>query len=113
MLIEFSVSNFRSIKEEQTLSMIADSSTRKNDNTFVPIEGNKLRLLDSAAIYGANASGKSNILKALNRLIFYIHDLNIDVDDNIPYYEPFELEKSCLTQPSIFKLSFIIEGTMY
>jgi len=113
MLIEFSVSNFRSIKEEQTLSMIADSSTRKNDNTFVPIEGNKLRLLDSAAIYGANASGKSNILKALNRLISYIHDLTIDVDDNIPYYEPFELDKSCLSKPSIFKLSFIIEGIMY
>jgi len=113
MLIEFSVSNFRSIKEEQTLSMIAESSTRKNDNTFVPIEGNKLRLLNSVAIYGANASGKSNILKALNRLIFYIHDLNIDVDDDIPYYEPFELDKLCSSQPSIFKLSFIIEGIMY
>jgi AAA15 family ATPase/GTPase len=113
MLIEFSVSNFRSIKEEQTLSMIADSPTRKNDNTFVPIAGNKLRLLNSAAIYGANASGKSNILKALTRLISYFHTLNIDVDDNIPYYEPFELEKSCLSQPSIFKLSFIIEGIMY
>lgn len=113
MLIEFSVSNFRSIKEEQTLSMIADSSTRKKDNTFVPIEGNKLRLLDSAAIYGANASGKSNILKALNRLIFYIHALNIDVDDDIPFYEPFELDKLCLSQPSIFKLSFIIEGIIY
>jgi hypothetical protein len=49
----------------------------------------------------------------LNRLISYIHDLNIDVDDNIPYYEPFELEKSCLSKPSIFKLSFIIEGIMY
>ena len=113
MLIEFSVSNFRSIKEEQTLSMIADSSTRKNGNTFVPIEDNKLRLLNSAAIYGANASGKSNILKALTTLLSYIHTLNIDVDDNIPYYEPFELDKSCLSQPSIFKLSFIIEGIMY
>jgi AAA15 family ATPase/GTPase len=113
MLIEFSVSNFRSIKEEQTLSMIADSSTRKNDNTFVPIEGNKLRLLNSAAIYGANASGKSNILKALTTLISYIQTLNIDVDDNIPSYEPFELDKLCLSQPSIFKLSFIIEKIMY
>ncbi|MEG5063669.1 ATP-binding protein [Microcoleus sp. B3-A4] len=113
MLIEFSVSNFRSIKEEQTFSMIADSSTRKNDNTFVPIEGNKLRLVNSAAIYGANASGKSNILKALNTLLSYIHTLTIDVDDNIPYYEPFELEKSCLSQPSSFKLSFIIEEIMY
>ncbi|MEZ2237297.1 ATP/GTP-binding protein [Microcoleus sp.] len=113
MLIEFSVSNFRSIKEEQTLSMIADSSTRKNDNTFVPIKNNKLRLLNSAAIYGANASGKSNILKALNTLLSYIHDLNIDVDDKIPYHEPFELDKSCSSQPSIFKLSFIFEGIMY
>ncbi len=113
MLIEFSVSNFRSIKEEQTLSMIADSSTRKNDNTFVPIEGNKLRLLDSAAIYGANASGKSNILKAFNTLVSYIQTLNIDVDDNIPYYEPFELDNLCLSRPSIFKLSFIIEGIIY
>lgn len=113
MLIKFSVSNFRSIKEEQTLSMIADSSTRKNDNTFVPIKDNKLRLLNSAAIYGANASGKSNILKALTTLLSYIHTLNIDVNDNIPYYEPFELDKLCLSQPSIFKLSFIIEGIMY
>ena len=114
MLIEFSVSNFRSIKEEQTLSMSADSSTRKNGNTFVPpIEGNKLRLLNSAAIYGANASGKSNILKALNTLIAYIQTLNIDVDDNIPYYEPFELDKLCSSQPSIFKITFIIEGIKY
>jgi len=113
MLIEFSVSNFRSIKEEQTLSMIADSSTRKNDNTFVPIAGNKLRLLNSAAIYGANASGKSNILKALTRLMSYFHTLNIDVDDNIPYYEPFELDKSCLSQPSIFKLTFIFQKIIY
>ena len=113
MLIEFSVSNFRSIKEEQKLRMIAESSTRKNDNTFVPIKDNKLRLLNSAAIYGANASGKSNILKALTTLLSYIHTLNIDVDDNIPYYEPFELDKSCLSQPSIFKLSFIIEEIMY
>ena len=113
MLIEFSVSNFRSIKEEQTLSMIADSSTRKNDNTFVPIEGNKLRLLNSAAIYGANASGKSNILKALRTLISYIHALDIDVDRKIPYYEPFKLDEARLGQPSIFKLSFILEGIMY
>ncbi|TAG90876.1 MAG: ATP-binding protein [Oscillatoriales cyanobacterium] len=113
MLIEFSVSNFRSIKEEQTLSMIADSSTRKNDNTFVPIKDNKLRLLDSAAIYGANASGKSNILKALTTLLSYIHTLNIDVDHKIPYYEPFKLDESRLSQPSIFKLSFILEGIMY
>jgi hypothetical protein len=113
MLIKFSVSNFRSIKEEQTLSMMADSSTRKNGNTFVPIEDNKLRLLNSAAIYGANASGKSNILKALTTLLSYIHTLNIDVDDNIPYYEPFELDNLCSSQPSIFKLSFIIEGIMY
>jgi hypothetical protein len=111
MLIEFSVSNFRSIKEEQTLSMIADSSTRKNDNTFVPIEGNKLRLLNSAAIYGANASGKSNILKAL-----YIAVLNkmmytpLATDALCPM--PYALCPMPARAPHVTEKGYI-EGIMY
>ena len=50
MLVEFSVSNFKSIKEKQTLSLIADKSNVKPDNFFTPIEGDKLRLLKSAVI---------------------------------------------------------------
>ncbi|EAK5889121.1 ATP-binding protein [Campylobacter lari] len=66
MLIEFRVENFLSIQDEQVLSMVASS-----DNTFlnshVSNDG-KLRLLKSSVVYGANAAGKSNIIKALKTM---------------------------------------------
>lgn len=75
MLIEFSVQNFRSIKEKQTLSMVA--STRDNTLPSHLIDPqtpglSKTKLLKSAAIYGANASGKSNIFKAAQFMRDYI-----------------------------------------
>lgn len=63
MLIRFRTSNFLSFDQEQELSMIA-GSTKKKENHI--IEDNKLKLLKFSAIYGANASGKSNLLKAMN-----------------------------------------------
>nr|WP_281267879.1 AAA family ATPase [Helicobacter valdiviensis] len=63
MLVEFRVENFLSIQDEQVLSMVAS-----NDKTFLDSHTNndkKLTLLKSSVIYGANASGKSNIIKAL------------------------------------------------
>ncbi len=65
MLVEFSVANFRSIKERITLSMVASPDPTLEKNCF-PLPGrSRLRLLKSAAIYGPNASGKSNLVKAL------------------------------------------------
>lgn len=63
MLIRFRTSNFLSFNQEQELSMIA-GSTKKKENHI--IKDNKLKLLKFSAIYGANASGKSNLLKAMN-----------------------------------------------
>jgi len=68
MLIEFSIENFRSIKNKVTLSMVAtqDSSLENNlINTDVLKED---KLLRSVALYGANASGKTNVLFALDFL---------------------------------------------
>ena len=65
MLIEFTVGNFLSFKEKKTFSMLASSiSELEEDNTFKVNE--KVKLLKSAAIYGANASGKSNLVEALS-----------------------------------------------
>ena len=64
MIIEFSVKNYRSIKEMQTLSMVAapiKSKYPELDTNNVIKVSDKLSLLKSAAIYGANGSGKSNI----------------------------------------------------
>ncbi|ECL3091589.1 AAA family ATPase, partial [Campylobacter jejuni] len=66
MLIEFRVENFLSIQDEQVLSMVASS-----DNTFLNSHISnygKLKLLKSSVLYGANASGKSNIIKALKTM---------------------------------------------
>ncbi|QTA87533.1 AAA family ATPase [Desulfonema magnum] len=108
MLIEFSVSNFRSIKEEQTLTMVADSGKLKLENTFVPESKNKLCLLKSAVIYGANASGKTNIIKAFFALTSFILDSSkLYIGDDIFYYEPFEFDESYRTSPSHFKIVFL------
>ncbi|MDD1605153.1 MAG: AAA family ATPase, partial [Methylococcaceae bacterium] len=61
MLLQFSVNNFRSIKDTVTFSMNASSSTDGNHRFHI----NNHALLSSAVIYGANASGKSNVLKAM------------------------------------------------
>jgi len=65
MLIEFSVKNFRSIKDKMTLSLLASSDHTHEDQLI--LEGNK-RLLPVAVLYGANASGKSNLLRALQTM---------------------------------------------
>ena len=69
MLIEFTVGNYRSFKEPVTLSMVASKLVSQDqqldENTiFEPFGGP--RLLTSAVIYGANASGKSNLVAALD-----------------------------------------------
>ena len=67
MIINFSVENFGSIKEKQTLSFLANKSDHLEDYYIIePIKG--LRLNKLALIYGANASGKTTVLKALNFL---------------------------------------------
>ena len=114
MLIEFSVSNFRSFRERQTLSMVAAPRLRKRENVFKPeLEGEKFPdLLKVAVIYGPNASGKSNLLKAL------------DVVKNIAYREPstrdiplpiapFRFDAALADQPSVFELHFIHAEVRY
>lgn len=62
MLIEFRVKNFYSIQDEQVFSLVASSQKEHKNNIFTPEKG--LNLLKSVAIYGANAAGKTNLIKA-------------------------------------------------
>jgi AAA15 family ATPase/GTPase len=114
MLIEFSVSNFRSFRERQTLSMVAAPRLRKRENVFKPeLTGEKFPdLLKVAVIYGPNASGKSNLLKALDvvRQIAYREPSTRDVPLPIA---PFRFDASLADQPSVFELHFIHAGIRY
>ena len=72
MLIEFSVTNFRSIKEEACLSLVANRDKKHGDSNVVEPKlaenGRPIWLLRSAAIYGANAAGKTNLLRGLSTM---------------------------------------------
>src|SRR5690349_2477910 len=106
MLIDFTVSNFRSIKEPQTLSMLATSAKEKPENTFTPNEKEPdIKLVKTAAMYGANASGKSNVIKALKTMVDIIyHSTDFKLGDKIKYYEPFKLDKSYARQATHFEI---------
>ncbi|HFU2330040.1 TPA: ATP/GTP-binding protein, partial [Campylobacter jejuni] len=110
MLIEFRVENFLSIQDEQVLSMVASS-----DNTFLTSHTNndkKLKLLKSSVLYGANASGKSNIIKALAIMKkIVISSANGQRGDKLPI-TPFLLGNED-DKPTKFEIIFIQNDTKY
>lgn len=116
MLVEFSVGNFWSFKDIQTLQMQAakiKSKFPKVDEENVFAISDKLSLLKSKAIYGANASGKSNLVRAFTAMYYIIKDnlstLNV-LEKNIL---PFKFDEDAIEQPSFFQLIFILEGIQY
>lgn len=113
MVLEIRLSNFFSIKDEVVLDMQAASIQTKKakeleENTFTC--GSE-HLLKTVAIYGANASGKSSIIKAIRAcvgMIFSSHNYN---ENTIFAYMPFKF--GGIGKPSTFFIRFIMEGVEY
>lgn len=115
MLIEFSIENYRSIQERQTLSMVASEDEKMLDtNSFIMPNTDKLRLLTSAVIYGPNASGKSNLLLAIQTLRRLVMNsaTRMQVGEKLPI-EPFRLNSQSAKNPTNFEVIFIHKGTRY
>ena len=66
MLISFSVQNFRSFGEEMTLNMIASNKLTEHPQHLVDLPTTGNSVLRAAVVYGANAAGKSNLVKAIS-----------------------------------------------
>lgn len=116
MILEFAVENFRSIKNRQVFSLVAESSKVKGDNVFevsLPPNGGSVRLLKTALIYGANASGKSNLIKALGALVQMINRRISGAGRPIKYYNPFLFSTESVGLPTVFELTFVFEGIKY
>ncbi|MEB3830881.1 AAA family ATPase [Phormidium sp. CCY1219] len=117
MLIEFSVGNYRSFKETVTFSMVtADitSSDKNIDTNNVFQVDNELSLLKSAAIYGANASGKSNLAQAIAFMRWFV--LNSSKETQIAEeinVETFRLSTETLGHPSFFEIVFRLKAKQY
>lgn len=111
MLIEFSVKNFLSFKDKITLSMEKGNGDENLENV---ININNNSLLKTTAIYGANASGKSNIFKAFTCAIMMIRSSNlIPVGGKWNFVKPFLFNKTSSTKPSEFEFIFITNGIKY
>lgn len=117
MLIEFRVGNYKSFKETVTLSMVAAKITAKDkkldsENAF-SVNGD-LSLLKSAAIYGANASGKSNLVNAMHFMRRFVLNSSKEMQatEEIPV-EVFRLNRDMAQLPANFEIVFLLEGVRY
>ncbi|MFN0049393.1 MAG: AAA family ATPase [Cytophagales bacterium] len=115
MLIEFSVGNFRSFKNVQTLSFVAapiKSKYPEIDMENVFEASNKQKLLKTVGMYGANGSGKSNLVKAMAFFFNYISFSETKKEIN-SLYKPFRLNINSISEPSFFQIIFIVGITKY
>ncbi len=117
MLIEFKVANFWSIKEPQTFSLVASKHKELMDShTFDAqlAEQSSIKLLRSAAIYGPNAAGKTNLVRALKvmKTIVRTSALEKSRGDKLPVV-PFKLDPESRQTPSMFEVVFLLDGIRY
>lgn len=113
MLIRFSVENFLSYNGRQTLDMSAVKTCKDfdKDNTF---EVNGTKLLNSAVIYGANASGKSNLFIAMNKMKEFVINSSKESQADEPIkLIPFLLNVATPELPSKFEIEFFMDGEKY
>lgn len=111
MLIGFTVENFRSFLDETSLSMIATSDKEHRDFNVIPTDHDDL--LKSVLIYGANASGKSNLVQAM----YYMKKMVSSVFDMQTEYvkdcQPFAFSTAAEARPTKFELSFLLDNVVY
>jgi len=115
MLVEFRVQNFRSLRDEQVLSLVASKDKTLQD-THTVNTGLKAvpRVLRSAVIYGANASGKSNLIKALQFMRgVVVESANVIQPGQTFAVQPFRLDAQSTKEPTAFEVTFIIDGVRY
>lgn len=106
MILEFRVTNFLSFREEQVLSFEASSDKEYESQYCVEVKEG-VRILKLGFIYGANASGKTNLLKALDYLRKFILVQKKDKTESTGSI-PFLLDESYKNEPSRFQLSFYL-----
>lgn len=114
MLIEFSITNYKSIVEKQTFSMMASKLTDLKENVFTLSEPNVIDLLKTAAMYGANASGKSNFIEAMHTVCEIVVESasGYKESDLLPINQ-YKLDEELLSSPSEFEVTFIADGVRY
>lgn len=117
MFIQFTVENFLSFREQTTLSLVASAlKERKSlvEDVVFELEGANVSLLKSAVIYGANASGKSNLVKALNFFKWFVINSSKGIQSSEKIQvESFRLHQDTELEPSYFEAIFADKESQY
>ena len=114
MLVEFRVRNFRSLRDEQILSLVAaKDDTLQDTNTISSDVEAASKLLSSAAIYGHNAGGKSNLIKALQYMRAVVVESALKPPGESFNVQPFRLNAESSIEPTEFEITFIIDRIRY
>jgi len=108
MLIEFSVENYLSFKDKITFSMLASSRKSSEENNDALFDANNQKFIKSAIIFGANASGKSNLLTALHFMKKKI--LSSSSSSSHEVVSNFKLDSACDDLSSTFEIVFLVEN---
>lgn len=116
MLLQFSVKNYRSFKEKATLSLIAsnyDKEVNESENVYLDKKFG-IRILKSAATYGANASGKTKLFEAIGfmKKLVISSSKDTQLGDSIDV-DPFLLNVETESEPSEFEIIFLYKNTIY
>ncbi|WP_332445968.1 AAA family ATPase [Sphaerochaeta sp.] len=113
MIQEFSVENYRSIKTKQTMNFLANNKLHTGSDDYLSTQVNdSVRLLKLCILYGYNASGKSNLLQALD----FLRNLALsgpDTKDEETGFVPFLLDEETQKQKGTFSLVFYIDSIRY
>ena len=117
MIIHFSIANYLSFKEPATLSLAATSLREPEAETSgvsFELDGTNFKLLKSAVVFGANASGKSNLIKALHFFKDFVFNSfkALQSDEQISV-EPFRLSAASAKEPSMMEMVMAVEGSIF
>lgn len=115
MILEFSVTNFRSLRDEQMMTLVPGTIKKNDLNTGgIAFISDKVKVLKSAIILGANASGKSNFLLAIDALRQTVLDsAGHRPQAEFKYYDPFIFDKVSEGQPTTFEIYFLLHKIVY
>ena len=114
-ILSLKVENFRSYKNKTTFSFEAVDTPQMEGNYHV-VElnnGSKVRLLNSAVIYGANAAGKSNVIIAFAAISAFVKISKRYDPEDVLTYEPYMFSSETRKDPIAFWIQFIVDGEIY
>jgi len=115
MLLEFRIKNFSSLRDEQVLNLVASTDkTLLDTHAFGTGLKAAPHLLKTAVVYGANASGKSNLIKALQYMSgVVLESASLKPNQNFNALQPFKLDTASGALPTEFEVTLILDGVRY